>query len=64
MADICRNHSCSDRSFYRSNSKFRGMALSEARRLRELELENDELKNVVAKQTLDIRILKDMNSRK
>lgn len=37
---------------------------SEAKRLRELERENAELKKIVADQTLDIRMLKDVNSRK
>ena len=40
------------------------MDASEAKRLRELERENAELKKIVADQTLDIRILKDVNSRK
>ncbi len=40
------------------------MEVSEAKRLRELERENGELKNIVAEQTLDIRMLKDVNSKK
>jgi putative transposase len=40
------------------------MDVSEAKRLRELERENAELKKVVADQALDIRMLKDVNSRK
>jgi len=40
------------------------MGVSEARRLRELERENAELKKMVAEQALDIRMLKDVNSRK
>ncbi len=40
------------------------MEVSEARRLRELERENGELKKIVAEQTLDIRMLKDVNSKK
>ena len=63
-ADICRKHNCSEQSFYRWKSKFGGMEVSEAKRLRELERENSELKKVVAEQTLDIRMLKDVNSRK
>ena len=37
--------------------------MSEARRLRELERENAELKKMVAEQSLDIRMLKDVNSK-
>ena len=40
------------------------MEVSEAEGLMELERENAELKKVVAEQTLDIRMLKDVNSRK
>ena len=64
VADICRKHNCSEQSFYRWKSKFGGMDVSEAKRLRELERENAELKKMVAEQALDIRMLKDVNSRK
>ena len=43
---------------------FDGMDVSVAKRLRELECENAELKKIIAEQTLDIRMLKDVNSRK
>jgi len=36
-ADLCRKHNCSEQSFYRWKSKFGGMDVSEAKRLRELE---------------------------
>lgn len=64
VADVCRKHNCSEQSFYRWKAKFGGMDVSEAKRLRELERENAELKKIVADQTLDIRMLKDVNSRK
>ncbi|MDH3273573.1 MAG: transposase [Gammaproteobacteria bacterium] len=64
VADVCRKHNCSEQSFYRWKSKFGGMEVSEVKRLRELERENAELKKIVADQTLDIRMLKDVNSRK
>ena len=40
------------------------MDISEVKRLRELEKENAELKKIVAEQMLDIRMLKDVNSKK
>jgi putative transposase len=40
------------------------MDVSDAKRLKELERENAELKKMVAEQALDIRMLKDVNSRK
>ncbi len=64
IADVCRKHNCSEQSFYRWKAKYGGMQVSEAKRLKELERENVELKKIVADQTLDIRMLKDVNSRK
>jgi len=40
------------------------MDVSEVKRLKELERENTELKQIVAEQTLDIRMLKGINSKK
>jgi putative transposase len=40
------------------------MDVSEARKLRELERENAELKKMVAELSLDVRMLKDLNSKK
>jgi len=64
IADVCRKHNCSEQSFYRWKAKFGGMQVSEAKRVKELERENTQLKKIVAEQTLDIRMLKDVNSRK
>jgi putative transposase len=64
VADVCRKHHCAEQSFYRWKAKFGGMDVSEAKRLRELECENAELKKMVADQALDIRMLKEVNSRK
>jgi putative transposase len=64
VADLCRKHNCSEQSFYRWKAKYGGMEVSEAKRLKELERENSELKKMVAEQALDIRMIKDVNSRK
>jgi putative transposase len=64
VADLCRKHNCSEQSFYRWKAKYGGMEVSDAKRLKELQRENAELKKMVAEQTLDIRMLKDVNSRK
>ena len=64
VSELCRKHNCSEQSFYRWKAKYGGMDVSEAKRLRELERENAELKKMVAEQALDIRMLKDVNSRK
>ena len=63
-ADIVRKYSISEQTFYRWKSKYGGMEVSEAKRLKELEEENRRLKRLVADQALDIQVLKDVNSKK
>ncbi len=63
-ADVCRKHNVAEATFYRWKSKYGGMDVSEVKRLKELERENAELKKMVAEQALDIRMLKDVNSKK
>jgi len=64
VAEVCRQHNCAEQSFYRWKAKFGGMTISDTKRLRSLERENTQLKQIVADQALDIRMLKDVNSRK
>ena len=63
-AEIVRKHGISEQTFYRWKSKYGGMEISEAKRLKELEEENRRLKRLVADQALDIQMLKDVNSKK
>lgn len=62
-SDLCRAHGISETTFYKWKDKFGGMTVSEARRLRGLEQENSRLKQVVAELTLDVRALKEINSK-
>jgi putative transposase len=62
-ADVCREHNISSNTFYTWKSKFGGMNVSEAQRLRQLEAENAKLKRIVADQALDIVALKDVLSK-
>jgi putative transposase len=62
--DLCRKHNISEQTFYRWRNKYGGLTVNEAKRLRELERENAELKRLVAEQALDIRMLKDVNQKK
>ena len=62
--ELCRQHGIGGPTFYRWKSKFGGMEVSDARRLRSLEVENSRLKRLVADLTLDNQILKDVNSKK
>jgi len=62
--DLCRKYGISSASFYKWRAKFGGMEVSEARRLRALEDENQKLKTLVADLTLDNQMLKHINSKK
>jgi putative transposase len=63
-ADVCRKHGVSGATFYKWKSKFGGMDVSDAKRLKALEDENAKLKKLLAETMLDNAILKDINSRK
>jgi len=58
IKDLCRNGGFSDATFYKWRSKFGGMEVSDARRLKELESENAKLKKLLAEAHLDIHALK------
>ena len=60
VASLCRQHGMSDATFYKWRSKYGGMDVSEARRLKGLEEENQRLKRLVAEQALDIQVLKEV----
>ncbi len=58
VADLCRTHGITERTYYRWKAKYGGMELSEMQRLEQIEDENRRLKQIVAEQTLDIQALK------
>ena len=60
VADLCRQNGISDATFYKWRSKYGGLELSEAKRLRSLEQENARLKKLVAELMLDNTMLKDV----
>jgi putative transposase len=62
--DVCRRLGVTEQSFYRWRRKFGGLEVNEAKRLRELQLENSRLKRVVADLILDNQMLRDVNSKK
>ena len=57
-ADLVRKHGISAQTFYRWKSKYGGMDVSEARRLKMLEDENRRLKKIVAEQLLENEAMK------
>jgi putative transposase len=63
-ADVCRRHGVSQATFYKWKSKYGGLEVSEARRLKALEDENAKLKKLLAEAMLDNAMLKDINSKK
>lgn len=62
--ELSRKHGFSPWTFYRWRSKYGGMAVPDARRLRELEDENRRLKKLVADQALDVQLLKEALGKK
>jgi putative transposase len=63
-ADVCRKHGISNATFYKWKSRYGGMDVSDARRLKVLEDENAKLKKLLAEAMLDNAMLKDLNSKK
>ena len=61
---MCRRHGISSATFYKWKSKFGGLEVSDARRLRTLEQENSRLKKLLAEAMLDNVVLKDLASKK
>lgn len=60
VRDLCRRHGITETTFYRWRTKYGGMQVSEARRLKQLEEENRRLKRIVADQALNLQVLKDV----
>jgi len=58
--DLCRKHGISDATFYKWRSKYGGMEVSDARRLKAPEAENAKLKKMLAEQMFDVATLKEM----
>ena len=56
--EVCRRLGVSEQTFYRWKSKFGGMDVSDAKRLKQLEDENRRLKQMVADQALDLQAVK------
>ena len=57
ILDVCREHNISEVSFHRWKRQFGQMEINEARRLKELERENSELKKMLAESLLKNRVL-------
>jgi putative transposase len=64
VAETCRKYGISDATYYNWKSKYDGLELSELKRLKALEEENNKLKRIVAEQALDIQALKGVLEKK
>ncbi len=64
VKDLCRRHGFSEASYYLWRSKFGGMTVSDARRLRELEMENGRLKKLLAESMLENEITREVLRKK
>jgi putative transposase len=59
VAELCRRHGFSEASYYLWRSKFGGMNVSDAKRLKELEAENTRLKRLLAESMLENEVTKE-----
>lgn len=64
VKELCRRHGFSEASYYLWKSKFGGMSIPEARRLKELEVENTRLKKLLAETMLEAEVTKEALRRK
>ncbi|MFZ3176188.1 MAG: IS3 family transposase [Thiobacillus sp.] len=59
IKELCRRHGFSEASYYLWRSKFGGMSVSDAKRLKELEVENSRLKKLLAESVLENEITRE-----
>jgi putative transposase len=64
VKDLCRQHGFSEASYYLWKSKFGGMSVPDAKRLKELELENARLKKLLAETMLEAQVSREALRRK
>lgn len=64
VKELCRKHGFSEGSYYVWRSKFGGMSVPEAKRLKELESQNVRLKKLLAETMLENEIIKEALQKK
>jgi putative transposase len=64
VKDLCRQHGFSEASYYLWRSKFGGMDVSDAKRLKALETENARLKKLLAESILENEITREVLRKK
>jgi len=64
VKDLCRRHGFSEASYYLWRSKYGGMDVSDAKRLKELETENRRLKKLLAEALLEQEVTREVLQKK
>lgn len=64
VKEVCREYGMSDATYYNWKAKYGGMEVSDIKRLKELERENQRLKQMYADLSLEHRVLKDVIEKK
>jgi len=64
VKELCRKHGFSDASYYLWRSKFGGMSVPDAKRLKELESENARLKKLLAESLLENEVTREVLQKK
>jgi putative transposase len=64
VKDLCRTHGFSEASYYLWRSKFGGMSVPDAKRLKELETENARLKKLLAESLLENEVTREVLRKK
>lgn len=64
VEEVCRKMGISEATFYNLKKKFGGMGVTELRRLRQLEEENQRMKRLVADLSLDKEMLQEVIKKK
>ena len=59
LKELCRKHGFSEASYYAWRSKFGGMEVSDAKRLKALEAENARLKKLLAESMLENEVTRE-----
>jgi len=64
VSEVAKKHGITDTTLFRWRKRFGGLEPSQASELVQLKHENERLKKVVARQALDIEVLKEINAKK
>lgn len=64
VPEVARKHKVSEQTIYTWRKRFGVLEPADVKRLRQLEVENGELKKLVAERDLEIETMKEINRRK